>query len=164
MLGRSRVFLKVHAGYVEGSDAAARDDWILVLRNLKSFWNVWIEIVLAVELGELSGDFPAYCQADANNALDSFFVRYWNSTWVRHTHRTDVCVRFLFVGVVLTAAKHFAVCLQFGVDFESDCCVVGVHGIVITILGISRRSPDAPHMFWRNESCRENRGGSRDSQ
>ncbi len=93
--------------------------------ELVALRDVGVEIILAVELGEV-GEPPSERESDAKHMTDGFLVHHGERAGMSHADRADVHVRPHLVGVVLRITEHLRPRLQFSMDFEAN----GKHVIV----------------------------------
>ena len=113
----SRIFFQVHTGdtnlarltIVLNAEIAITTEWNIVLRDLIALHQVWIGIVLAVELGVLwNGAVKG--QSRHNRVGNGLLVNDRQDTGHTHTDRANMCVWSSIRVVSATGAEHFTFC------------------------------------------------------
>lgn len=101
---------------VHTSEHATRDDGVLVLTDLVALWDVRVEVVFTVELGEV-GDVGIHSQTYLDHVLDRLGVRNWQGARVSHTDGAGVFIRDALERDIGAGAPHFRLGLHLSVDF-----------------------------------------------
>jgi hypothetical protein len=96
-----------------------RDQREFVLADLVSLRYVRIKIIFAVPLGKVR-KCTADSNADFEYVLDRAGIRHRESARMTETNRADVSVGPPLVRIVAARAEHLGVCLEFGVNLQSD--------------------------------------------
>src|SRR3989338_4054212 len=112
------VFFEMHARYLDAVQFSARDERVLVLRELVALRQVGIKIVLAVEFRVIC-EFCLESKPYPQNVPYSFRIDYGECAWMGHAYGADIHVGLRRVCVVLGAAKHLGFGFQFCMDFEA---------------------------------------------
>jgi hypothetical protein len=93
---------------------------LVILRNLISLRQVWIEIILAGE-DAFRMDLAAESQSHADRQFHRFLVQHRERTRLTRANRADVAIRLGSDRIDnFTSAKHLGFSEQLSVDFESD--------------------------------------------
>ncbi|GHV26339.1 hypothetical protein FACS1894176_06890 [Bacteroidia bacterium] len=90
------------------------------LRNLKSHWQIWIEIIFSIKRdNRLNVGIESLPKEDC--LIYDFLAEKWECSRLSGTDRADMGVRWsVEVLFIFTAAKDFGFAIEFEVDFESD--------------------------------------------
>src|SRR3989344_9139773 len=108
-------------------DKTATREWIFVLRNLISLWQIWVKIIFAVKLAFI-GNLCAERKSYRNNFANRIFVGDRKRSWMREAHRAYIFVWLCFICIVFTTAKHLARSGKLRVYFKTD------NGLILHIL------------------------------
>src|ERR1035437_1479059 len=100
----------MHTSDTKAHQLPTRDYWVFILRNLITFWNIWVKIILTVKLGKV-GNLASNCKTHLNHIFYCFFIDNRKRSRMRHAYRANVGVWFLFVWVIFATTKHLRVCL-----------------------------------------------------
>jgi hypothetical protein len=103
-------------GVIANPKMAVIGQWLVVLGNLITLWQVRIEIIFPIEFGFL-GDFAIQSQANQNSPFYGLPVYDWQSARMSHADRADVLIwLFLKLVTIGASAEHFT--LGFGLDMD----------------------------------------------
>src|SRR5579872_3681535 len=127
----SGIFLHVYPAYanllaVAEHNVAILRERILVLTDLIAFRQIWIIVVLSIELRE-QRDIAVEGLADQNTALDSLRVWHRQRPGKSQANGAGMGIWLLAKVIAATPAKHFGRGTQLYVNFQSNnefigCC------------------------------------------
>ena len=85
-----------------------------------SLGQVGIEIIFASE-NAFAVNLAVERKRDSDGQLHRFFIEHGKRTWLTRANCTNITIRFCSDGIYnFASAKHFGLCEQLRVDFESD--------------------------------------------
>ena len=94
-------------------------EWEVVLGDLKAHREIWVEVVLAVEVAR-GGDRTSERQCRAHGLRNCFAVGDGERSRVSHADFTYRSIWFFIPGIVVASAEHFRPCVHLRMDLQAD--------------------------------------------
>ena len=123
------IFFEVNTSQVNATktsiEVATDTERLIILGDLVSLGEIWVEVVLTVKLADLSNR-TMESKSEQNGVFNRFLVGDWECSWQTQTHRTRVKIGFRRVKrIVFTPTEHFTLGLELDVDLGATDELVG---------------------------------------